>query len=74
MICDNTSSCHSLINIDDSEALRVICTQCHTQFVIRKDPFTGSPEKRQYIKLFKRDALQGNDNLLYKYHPEFLKV
>jgi hypothetical protein len=74
MICNNISQTHNLITIDDSEALRVICSQCKKQFVIRKDPFTGAPEKRQYAKVFKRDILQGNDNLLYKYRPDFLKV
>lgn len=74
MICNNISQTHNLININDSDALRVLCIQCKKQFVIRKDSYIGAPEKRQYIKLFKRDALQGNDNLLYKYHPEFLKV
>lgn len=72
MICNNISNCHMLINIDDSEALRVICTECKKQFVIRKDPYSGAPEKRQYARIFKRDILQGGDNLLYKYHPEFL--
>ena len=74
MICDNRSKCHQLLNIDDSDALRVICVECKKQFVIRKDPFTGAPEKRQYAKIFKRDILQGSDNLLYKYRPDFLKV
>lgn len=74
MICDNKSNCHDLETISDGDtAMRVICNNCHKQFVIRKDPFKGVPEKRQYAKIFKRDILQGNDNLLYKYRPEFLR-
>ncbi len=72
--CNNVSSCHQLLNIDDSDALRVICIECKKQFVIRKDPFTGAPEKRQYAKIFKRDVLQGNDNLFYKYYSHNLRV
>lgn len=59
---------------DGDTAMRVICTTCWHQYVIRKDPFKEVPEKRQYAKLFKKDILQGNDNLLYKYHPEFLNT
>ena len=71
--CDNVSSCHNITDIADGDALRVICKECKKVYVIRKDPFTGAPEKRQYAKIFKRDILQGSDSLLYKYHPEFLK-
>ena len=70
--CNNKSSCHDLINIcDDKDALRVICKQCHQQYILRKD-WRGVPEKRLYAKIFKKDILQGNDNLFYKYHPEYL--
>lgn len=75
MICDNKSQAHDLITISDGDtAMRVLCKLCKRQFVIRKDPFKGVPEKRQYAKLYKRDILQGNDNLLYKYYPQYLKV
>lgn len=74
-ICDNKSACHNMKEIIDGDsAMRVICIECKRQFVIRKDSFKGVPEKRQYAKLYKRDILQGSDSLLYRYHPEYLKV
>ena len=71
--CDNISEAHDLIPIhEDSNAMRVICKICKNQYVIRKD-WRGVPINRDYIKIFKRDVLQGGDNLLYKYHPKFLR-
>ena len=73
--CDNKSQCHLPVVIgEDENAMRVFCKICHRRYIIRKDPYTGAPEKRQYAKIFKKDILQGNDNLLYKYRPDFLKV
>lgn len=53
-------------------AARVFCKECKEQYVIRKD-YRGVPLNRQYAEIFKRDILQGGDNLLYKYRPQFLK-
>ena len=53
--------------------MRIICQTCKKQIVIRKDPYKGVPEKRQYAEVFKKDILQGNSNLHYKYYPEHLK-
>lgn len=73
--CDNKSTCHTLHVIDeDINAMRVVCEHCNYIYIIRKDPFKRAPEMRQYAKIFKRDILQGNDNLFYKYYPEHLKV
>lgn len=73
MICNNISSCHEPVHIgEDQNALRVLCTHCKTQFVIRKDPFKGVPEKRQYIEIFRKESLQGGQNLFYKYYPQFM--
>ena len=73
-ICDNIKCCHSPCQIaEDNNAMRIICTTCKKQIVIRKNPYKGAPENRAYSKVFKKDLLQGGDNLLYKYHPEFLK-
>lgn len=72
--CNNKSACHTPKVISDTDALRVICVTCKHQYVIRKDPFKGVPENRQYSKIFKKDILQGNDNLLYKYYPQYIKV
>ena len=74
MTCDNTRQAHDPITIDDGDALRVYCHICHSQFVIRKDLNKGVPDNRTYSKIFKRDYLQGNDNLLYKYHPELMST
>ena len=73
-ICDNIKCCHEPCVIkEDDNAMRIICNTCKKQFVIRKDPFKGTPENKAYSKIFKKDVLQGSDNLLYKYHPEFIK-
>ena len=72
LLCDNVARAHSPVIIsDDINAVRVLCSECKVQEVIRKD-WRGVPENRQYSRFFKRDVLQGNDNLLYKYHPELL--
>ena len=74
MMCDNKSSCHNPKTItEDENASRVICTECKNQFVIRKD-WRGVPLNRQYGEIYKKDVLQGNDNLFYKYHPEYLTL
>ena len=71
--CDNISACHTMeVIAEDANAMRCICTTCKGQYTVRKD-WRGIPLNRQYAKLFKKDILQGNDNLLYKYHPHFLR-
>jgi hypothetical protein len=72
--CDNVSSCHTPFVIADGDAMRVICETCKRTYIIRKDPNKGVPEMRQYQKIFKKDTLQGNDNLLYKYHEELMRT
>jgi len=73
-MCDNISRTHNPVIIaEDDNAMRVICSECKQTKVIRKD-WRGVPENRQYSEFYKRDILQGNDNLLYKYHPEFLRT
>lgn len=75
MECDNKKRCHTPKTIsEDNCAMRVICTTCWYQYVIRKDPHKGSPEKRSYAKIFRKDILQGNDNLFYKYYPQHLLI
>lgn len=72
--CDNKTKCHAPITIgEDENAMRVICTECKHQYVIRKD-WRGVPDNKQYSKIFRRDILHGNDNLFYKYHPEHLRT
>lgn len=72
--CDNQSHCHDPIIIgEDQNAIRVICKQCKNQCVIRKD-WRGVPFNRQYSEIFKREILQPNSNLFYKYYPMHLKT
>lgn len=72
--CDNKSNCHRpLVINEDESAMRVYCVECGAEEVIKKD-WRGVPENRAYSRFFKRDILQGNDNLLYKYHPEYLRT
>jgi len=71
--CDNIRASHDCVIIgEDMNAARVYCRECKSQYVIRKD-HRGVPLNRQYAEIFKRDILQGGDNLLYKYRPQFLK-
>lgn len=75
MTCNNKSQAHDLVVISDGDtAMRVVCKLCKQPIVIRKDPYKGVPEKRHYAKVFKRDILQGNDNLFYKYYPQHLQM
>lgn len=75
MLCNNKSQCHDLSIVTDGDsAQRVVCKLCKANIVIRKDVVKGVPERRQYARIFKRDILQGGDNLFYKYHPEFIRT
>ena len=70
--CENISYCHDVKELADTDTMRVICKNCKQQHIIRKEPVKDVPEKRSYAKIYKKDILQGNDNLFYKYHPEYL--
>ncbi len=72
--CDNVSFCHELKECaDDNNATRVVCTICWNQYVIRKD-WRGIHLNKQYQKIFRKESLQGNNPLFYKYYPQFLKT
>lgn len=74
MSCDNISECHDPITVaEDSNAMRVFCRNCKKQFIIRKD-WRGVPENRAYAAIFKKEILQPNSNLFYKYYPQHLKT
>lgn len=74
MECDNTSYCHNPITIgEDQNALRVLCTQCKNQYIIRKD-WRGVPLNRDYSNIFRKEILQGNDNLFYKYYSMHMRT
>lgn len=72
--CDNYRDCHDLVPVsDDNSATRFFCKICNDQVILRKD-LRGVYENREYSIAFKRDILQGDDNLLYKYHPQYLNT
>ena len=75
MTCDNVQRCHKPLEIgEDSNALRWHCTECKESGIIRKDPFKQVPEKREYARIYRRDILQGKDNLFYKYYPQNIRI
>ena len=75
MTCDNVSQAHyPIVCAEDSNAMRWYCVICNESGIIRKDINKGSPEKREYAKIFRRDILQGNDNLFYKYYQQYIKT
>lgn len=72
--CNNKSRCHRPEIIrEDENAIRVVCLDCRHTYILRKD-YRGVVENRAYSKIFKRDILQGNDNLYYKYYPTNLRT
>lgn len=73
--CNNKSACHTPETVaEDQNALRVLCTTCKMVKTLRKDPIKNVPEKRSYARFFKKDILQGGDNLFYKYYPQYLYI
>lgn len=67
MKCDNKSQTHNPEVIgEDNSAILVYCNQCGKQQRIGKDT-KGSPENRLYSEWFKRDLLQPDVPLFYKY-------
>lgn len=72
--CDNKSACHEPFIVgEDDNGTRYLCRHCKHQMVVRKD-WRGIHDNRSYSELFRRDILQGNDNLFYKYHPQYLST
>jgi len=67
MICNNYSSCHNaeVLN-EDNSAILVYCTHCGAQERIGKD-IKGTPELRLYSEWFKKDVLQPDAPLYYRY-------
>ena len=65
--CDNEAICHDtqVIN-EDNNAILVYCSQCGQQERIGKD-LNGNPESRLYSEWYKRDVLQPDFPLFYKY-------
>lgn len=65
---------HNPITIgEDNDALRWLCKECKESGVIRKD-WRGVHLNREYAKIYKREILQPNSNLFYKYYPTYLRT
>ena len=66
-MCNNFSSCHdSEILNEDNNAIYVQCKNCYEETRIGKDT-KGNPEHREYGEWFKRDFVQPDHPLYYKY-------
>lgn len=66
--------CHKPITIgEDNNALRWLCTECKESGIIRKD-WRGVPLNREYSKVYRREILQPNTNLFYKYYSQHLRT
>lgn len=73
--CNNVSAAHTIEVIgEDVSAQRVYCKTCKHRYTLRKNPWTGSYEKREASKVLRKDILQGHQNLFYKYNPQFLRT
>lgn len=67
MICDNKADCHNPeVLSEDNSAIYIQCKQCNKSKRIGKD-IKGNPEHRLYGEWFKRDILQPDVPLFYKY-------
>ncbi len=67
MICDNLRECHEPEVIgEDNNAIFVCCLHCGKAERIGKDA-NGSPENRLYSEWFKKDIVQPDHPLYYKY-------
>lgn len=67
MKCNNFSACHDpeVLNVDNS-ALYIQCKNCYATARIGKD-LKGEPEHRAYSNWYKRDFVQPDHPLYYKY-------
>ena len=67
MTCNNYSSCHDgeVLN-EDNNAIWVYCKNCFHGERIGKD-IKGNPEHRAYGEFFKKDFVQPDHPLYYKY-------
>ncbi len=67
MRCNNIAECHDgEVIVEDNNAIRVYCKNCGTQERIGKD-VKGNPEHRAYGDFFKRDFVQPDHPLYYRY-------
>lgn len=73
MRCDNIRACHTPRIINDNDAIVAICETCKEFGIFRMDR-QGRPDNKEYSKFFRRDILQAESNLYYKYHPEKMSI
>ena len=66
-MCNNFSSCHKgeILN-EDNNAIWVYCTECGYSQRIGKD-IKGNPEHRAYGEFMKRDFVQPDHPLYFRY-------
>jgi hypothetical protein len=65
--CNNLANCHDPeIISEDNSAIRVYCKECGAQERIGKN-INGDPEHRLYGNWYKRDVVQPDHPLYYKY-------
>lgn len=67
MTCDNYSATHNPeVLAEDNSAILVWCKECGVEERIGKDR-NGNPEHRAYGEFYKRDFVQPDHPLYYKY-------
>ena len=67
MRCDNIANCHNAeIIADDNCAIRTYCNWCGTEERIGRNK-NGDPEHRLYGEWYKKDFVQPDHPLYYKY-------
>lgn len=68
MTCNNISALHwpEVLN-DSGGAIVAHCKLCHAIGIFRYDG-EGRPNNREYSKWFKRDTIQQDHPLYFKYH------
>lgn len=72
-ICDGYRDAHDAEIIgEDNSAILWYCKLCSHEGRIGKDE-RGIPDNYQFNEIFQRLTMQGNNALLYKYHPKLLK-
>jgi len=73
-ICDNIEKCHNPTVVgEDESTMLVYCNECEGEFHIPKD-HRGILNNEEYLKIFRRETLQGNQDLFYRYYSQHLKI
>ncbi len=71
--CDNWRDAHDPVTInEDEDAMLVVCRVCWQETRIGKD-IRGVYDNYAFSEAFPRLTMQGNNDLVYKYWPKYLK-